>query len=227
MRKTLSLFTVLLALAMNSYDLTAQASRPSEATPILFPTSLFPVDSASSDTPSWRGRIASALAAAALGAGLGYFASQIASSDWEEGGGQEKIRRSTWAAVGGASGFALGFTIPVLGQASGSGSSLPSGGDRFVITGEEIRKASVTNALEAVRIFHPEWLVRRGQEAFAGAESDNIRVYFDNMQIGGIEALEGVNALTIESIRFWDAQRATARWGTGHTHGAIQIITLR
>jgi len=225
MRKTPILFTIVLALAMNSDCLTAQASGHTEAAPFLFPTSIFPVDATSSETSSWKGRIPSALAGAALGAGLGYFASQVARGDWDEGGGQKEIHRSTWAAVGGAGGFALGFSIRIWGQPPGGGSAVRYGGDRLIISSEEIMEASVTNALEAVRLFHPEWLVQRGQEAFAGAESDNIRVYLDQTQLGGIETLQGVNTLIIDSIRFYDAQRATARWGAGHTHGAIQIIT--
>ena len=106
MRRTPLLFAVLLALAMNSHDLIAQASRPSEAGPLQFPPLTLQVDTISQGAQSWGVRLASGLAAAAIGAGLGFFASQLATGDWEEDGGQDKIHRSTWAAVGGTSGFA-------------------------------------------------------------------------------------------------------------------------
>jgi hypothetical protein len=176
--------------------------------------------------PSWSSRLASGLAGAAIGAGLGYFASQVSRGDWDEGGGRKEINRSAWAAVGGAGGFVLGLSIPLWGRPPGGGASPPAGADRFLITGEDIRDASVTNALEAVNLFHPEWLVRRGQGIFQADESDDIRVYLDEVPLGGVETLQGLSPLIIDFIRFYDPQRATARWGANHGRGAIQVVTL-
>jgi hypothetical protein len=174
---------------------------------------------------SWGGRLVSGVAAAAVGAGLGYFASQVALGDWDEDSGKGEIHRSTWAAVGGASGFALGFSLPVWGRPPGSSEPLPYGGGRFEITGEEIREASFANALEAVQFLRPEWLIERGQEAFYDPTSDNIRVYLDNVQLGGVQDLAGISPAIVRSILFFNRQQATARWGTGHTHGAILVLT--
>ncbi|MFH1765909.1 MAG: hypothetical protein ABIF09_17110 [Gemmatimonadota bacterium] len=220
------LILAILVLARGWGGAAAQTPSGTETALYLLQSPATAVDTAFTDAPSWGGRIVSGLAAAALGAGIGFFASQIAQGDWDKDGAQKQIHRSAWAAVGGASGFALGFSLPVWGQPPGGGTSILYGGDRFLITGDEIREASVSNALEAVRLFHPEWLVQRGQEAFAEPESDNLRVYLDNVQLGGIEDLAGVNTLIIEELRFFDGQRATARWGTGHSHGAIEVVTM-
>jgi hypothetical protein len=165
------------------------------------------------------------LASATLGAGIGYFASQIASSDWEDDQGGTKVHRGRWAAAAGAGAFAIGFSFPVWGHAPGSGSPDP-GPDRFVITGEEIRGASIADALEAVEHFHPEWLVERGRDAFAEPGADPLSVYLDEVPLGETDALQGISSLMIDYIRFLDARQATARWGTGHSHGVIQVITL-
>jgi len=186
-------------------------------------TRALPLDTAFSEHPSLKNRIATAVAGAAIGAGLGFFASQVAQSDWDEDGG--RIHRSTWAAIGGAGGFVLGFSVPMGGYAPGGGSLLP-GGSQDVISREQILEASVSTALEAIRLFHPEWLILRGQESFNDPDSDTIRVYIDNVHVGSIEALREMSTVTVESIRFWSAQRATARWGSGHTHGAIQVVTM-
>ncbi len=227
-KRTTSVLTLVLLVLARGWGSAAAQMIPNgtETAHHLLQRPALTVDTTSEETQSWSGRVVSAFAAAAVGAGIGFFASQIVQGDWDEEGGQGRIHRSTWAAVGGAGGFALGFSLPVWGQPPGGGAAVLYGGSRFLITGEEIRDASVNDALEAVRLFHPEWLVQRGQEAFAGPESDNIRVYLDNVQLGGVEDLAGVNTLIIETIRFFDAQRATARWGTGHGHGAIEVVTM-
>jgi hypothetical protein len=122
-------------------------------------------------------------------------------------------------------GFALGFSFPL----SGGGGNIAAGGmspGRMVITAEQIREISATDALEAVRTLRPEWLIQRGQSALYDPEGDNIRAYLDEMEIGGVAALAEVSSRIIASIRFIDAARATARWGTGHTQGVIQVITM-
>jgi hypothetical protein len=157
--------------------------------------------------------------------GVGYFASQVALSDWSEESGNHRVRRPLWAGIGGGLGFALGFSFPL----SGGGGNIAAGGmspGRMVITAEQIREISATDALEAVRTLRPEWLIQRGQSALYDPEGDNIRAYLDEMEIGGVAALAEVSSRIIASIRFIDAARATARWGTGHTQGVIQVITM-
>lgn len=204
----------------------AQTARPLGVGPSVFPTVALQLDDAATQGGSWKSRLASGLAGAAIGAGLGYFASQLTRGDWDEDGGGKEINRSAWAAIGGAGGLALGLSIPIWGRAPGRGESLPAGEDRFVIRGEEIRDASVANALEAVNLFHPDWLVQRGQGIFLASEFDDIRVYLDELPLGGLEALQGVSPLIIDFIRFYDPQSATSRWGANHGRGAIQVVTL-
>jgi len=189
-------------------------------------STLLQVDSAPPSPSTWKSRFVTGMVTAVLGAGVGYFASQVATSDWDESRGGSGVHRGTWAAVGGAGGFALGFSIPGLGIDSGGGGERTLGPDRFLITGVEIREASVGNALEAIQLFHPEWLVLRGQEDFYDPEGDNIRVYLDEVRMGGIDELAGIDAQGIEYIRFFDSRQATARWGTGHPHGAIQVVAM-
>ena len=204
----------------------AQTARPLDAGLPGSPAFGLQLDGHATRGGSWKSRLTSGLAGAAIGAGLGYFASQLTRGDWDEGGGRKEINRSAWAAVGGAGGLVLGLSIPVWGRAPGRVASRPAGEDRFVITGEEARAASVANALEAVNLFHPEWLVERGQGILQTSESDHIRVYLDEIPLGGVEALQGLSPLIIDFIRFHDPQSATARWGANHGRGAIQVVTL-
>ena len=146
--------------------------------------SLLPGTLAAQDSnigPGWKERILTAVGGALVGAGVGFFASQVAVSDWDEEGSRQRVSRSTWAVVGGGSGFMLGFSLPITGQAPGPRTPLP-GSDRFIITGDQIREASLGNAMEAVRFFHPEWLRQQRPDSFADHTPDNIQVYLDNVR---------------------------------------------
>ncbi|MBT8397840.1 MAG: hypothetical protein HKO65_07970 [Gemmatimonadetes bacterium] len=219
-------FALLLALIPSNIGVYAQSLEGAAPEAFRIRTPVLFGDSAVVEGPSWTNRILSGLAGAAVGAGIGYFASQVASSDWEAGKGHSILHRPTWAAVGGAGGFALGFSIPIGGRKANPVMPFPFEEERFTISGDEVREAMVGNALEAVRLFHPEWLITRGQESFSGPDIDNVKAYMDNVPLGNVEALAGIAVGLVESIRFYDSRRATARWGMSHPQGVIQVITL-
>jgi hypothetical protein len=193
---------------------------------------------------AWRNRLLTGLGAGLLGAGIGFFASQLAESDWDETLGGYKADRSPWALVGGGVGFAVGFSFPIA-PGPPSGPSLPRGRNRDLISYEEIqealsqpigqqrehitaaemRRAVVTDGLELVRLLRPDWLVQRGVSTFGDPDTETIRVYLDNQELGGIEALELVQVTVIRSVRFLNSARATALFGAGHTQGVIQVLT--
>jgi hypothetical protein len=228
MFRKLTILAVLGASTFNIDGVGAQEPAPTrvESSPVFFHPLL--LDTAAFEQPSWKSRIVTGLAGAALGAGIGFFASQVAQGDWDEEGRRQPVNRSTWAAVGGASGLLLGFSVPIGGQARpGAGGSFP-GSDRFIITDEQIREASVSNALEAVTFFHPEWLRQQrpdSAEDFRIFTAGEIPVYLGNARLEGIHDMAGISAIVVRSIRFLNTQQATVRWGTGHRFGAIQILT--
>jgi hypothetical protein len=75
------------------------------------------------------------------------------------------------------------------------------------------------------RLLRPEWLIERGVTSFSATESEGIRVYLDSQSMGGIDALEIIDASIIEPVHFHSATQATARWGGGHREGVFQVIT--
>jgi hypothetical protein len=188
-------------------------------------TTSVPVDTTSSNGSFWDNRFWSALGGAVLGAGVGYFASQLVRSDWDEIPGQSQANRPAWATVGGSLGLAVGFSFPL---SFGGGAAIPAPRaieSRYLITAEQIHGAVVATAYEAVRLFRPEWLVKRLPDIIGQSSSETMRVYLDDFLFGGIDSLREVNALTIEAIRFVPTSVATARWGVGHSYGAIQVLT--
>jgi hypothetical protein len=203
--------------------------RAQAAHPIAFPGSDDSVPEVTGAAPghSLARRIGTALAGAVVGAGVGYFASQVALGDWDELSGRHRISRTTWAAIGGGAGMTLGFSFPLGGGGSGSPGGahlvLPSG--RAVITAGEIVGSGASSAYDLVRNLRPEWLNRRLAHAWDTKEEADIRVYLDTQLLGGLDALSSIAAQNVQAIYRYDAAAASIRWGAGHQEGAILVVT--
>lgn len=175
---------------------------------------------------------------AAAGAWVGFMASQVAVSDWEDHAG---IERNNWVAGGAAFGLAVGLTLPNGGRAVPSPEAPPDRG-RSILTTEEIRRSRAASLYEVIRSLRPEWLRTRGTESIretprgrsTGAGPGDvviqpgiptIRVYLDDSLLGDVDALRDVQPGLVGEARFLDRAEATQRWGAGHLHGAIHVIT--
>ena len=79
-------------------------------------------------------------------------------------------------------------------------------------------------AYEAVAALHSNWLSPRGTDSFHSPSE--VLVYVDNVKLGGVDAMRGVNTLSVNSIRHFNGVAATERWGVGHSSGVILISTL-
>jgi hypothetical protein len=172
---------------------------------------------------AWYSRVLSALGGAAIGAGVGFFASQVFTGDWEEAPGRE-VDRPAWAAVGGSIGFAVGFSFPVGGR--GRQPQLARGlrGGRYQLNPDEWRSRSgINNALEAVRLYRPEWLNERGVHILT-APDEGVVVYLDDVRLGSVDTLRDLNIQIVRSMHYLDAGAATSRWGAGHSHGVILVV---
>jgi hypothetical protein len=226
-------------------EVTAQRVARTPFTPVSLPQELF---ADTNDGPSTVSRIASALGSAVLGAGLGFFASQLVEGDWDETGGSGAVDRGLWAAVGGSVGFTVGLKFPILSRGQGIAGSggLPRG--RQHLAAPALEGIGMSNAYEAVQSLRPEWLVIRGARSLAAgtdpirvegsgagvritgstpliSEAGTIQVYVNGVNVGGVASLSAINVLTVQDMYFFDAAAATIRWGEGNPHGAILVIT--
>ena len=216
-------FTFLLIAGVRVGEIAAQAPLSTESAVVgdLIPT--YPIDLVSSDGPSWQSRVWNAVAGAALGAGVGYFASQLASGDWDDG--EITRHRRQWAVVGGSVGLVTGFSFPFFGRGASLVPTLSSN-PRTIITALEISESSASTAYEAVRLLRPNWLADRGVDVFGQTAGDALKVYVDGHRFGGIETLSEISARNVQTIRFFGAAQAVARWGAGHAQGAILVNTI-
>ena len=95
--------------------------------------------------------------------------------------------------------------------------------DRNLITQQQIIEYKFTNAFDAVQALHSNWLQARGTDSFRSP--GQVLVYFDNIRLGGVESLRGIELGSILFIRHFDGISATARWGLDHGQGVIYVST--
>ena len=232
----ISLLSVsVLAVSLSVGDLSAQAPRSMQSALAGDALPPSPPDLVSTSGPSWQSRFWNALGGAALGAGVCYFASQLASGDWEEG--DIDRNRQDWAVAGGSIGLAAGFSFPFFGHGGSMRHRLRSS-SRSLITTEEVREAAANTAYEVVRLLRPHWLNSRTPALIADVRCsannpvcepisvDKMKVYLDGHRLGGGSTLMDINARNIESIRFFNPAQAVARWGAGNGQGAILVNTI-
>ena len=122
----------------------------------------------------------------------------------------------------------------VLSLAAGcasAGASSPARQNQNVISSEEITASSATTAYEVIQKLRPNFLRTRG--AVHGApvnganniEAVDLVVYLNENRLGGSEQLRQIPTTDIREIRYFSASEATTKWGTGHSAGAIQIVS--
>lgn len=113
--------------------------------------------------------------------------------------------------------------------------------DRNMISTEEIRASSASNAYDLVKTLRPAWLRTRGYSTLQTTTIPNpleggtidvmaapqIMVYIEGVRQGDQESLRNVELGDVASLVFLDSNAATLRYGTGNTHGAIVIEKIR
>lgn len=190
--------------------------------------------------PSLRTRIGRLFTGAVVGGWVGYFASHVAVSDWENRTGVTSYRR-TWTTGGVLLGVAVGYLISP-GGGHGPAIAQPGlGASRKRIERDEIERSGATDAYQLIRSIRKEWLIPRGQNSFRESArgfadfdqplsvtpgADHILVYLDNARLGGTQHLEEVALDMVGHIEFIDGAEAVFRWGTGHVHGVILLTSL-
>lgn len=141
------------------------------------------------------------------------------------------LRRGGWFALSRLI-AAVAAVALVATACSSSGAPAPRGGGRSapnLITEDEIAKASVQNALEAVQKLRPAML-KRPTVASANAQSKGeLVIYVDNTRFGSgaVENLRQIPASTIAAVRYFSASESQMKWGSNHPGGVIEVLTKR
>jgi hypothetical protein len=124
-------------------------------------------------------------------------------------------------------GAAIAFAI---GCAS-TGAKSAARANSNVITSEEIAAGAGATAFEVIQRLRPSYLHTRGAVRGAPTANSNnlepvdIVVYVGDNRVGGSEQLRQISVTEIREIRYFTASEATTKWGTGHSAGAIQVLS--
>lgn len=96
-----------------------------------------------------------------------------------------------------------------------------------VVTQEELGNVVSSSMLfDALRALRPAWFRRHPMTLRPDAEGD-IVVYLDQNRLGGPESLRSIAIASVTLVRHYSPADAQARFGLGHIHGAIQVVTSR
>jgi hypothetical protein len=131
-------------------------------------------------------------------------------------------------------------TTPAIGQSNARASTDKN--SRSAITTAEIEKFGTSGSVhDLVHALRRSWLnvqdmsLRETQtltpaprrEAIVTPADDarTLTVYLDNVKIGSIEELRSLTLASVREVRYFTAAQAMRRWGSGHEHGAIEVIT--
>ena len=183
-----------------------------------------------------------------IGAWLGFVAAKIKMSDWNDASrGSAANRTRNRATVAGA---LVGAALTnVLFRSHACGSEMPQVAEaaaprpnaRRPITPDEIQRAGVTtNVYDLVNTLRRNWLNVRGIDKFSEAPRSvtvdgqdvtipgepQLIVYLDNTRLGTISELRDLPVAGVVGVRYFDGSEATFKWGAGHSHGAIQVLTV-
>lgn len=100
-------------------------------------------------------------------------------------------------------------------------------GHRDVLFEAEIQSSNIpgSTVYDVIQRARPEYLRSRGPNSFRNASPPTAVVYLDGMKYGELEQLKSLRADNVFQIQYLSAPNATTRFGTGHTGGAILIIS--
>jgi hypothetical protein len=206
-----------------------------------------PQSASSSCSISAGNRVLRSGVGATLGAWIGFVAAKIKLSDWNDAsrGAAANRTRNKATVVGAVIGLALA-NIP-FGSHSCGGAEAPSPvsppvpAARRPITADEIAHSGVsTNVYDLVYSLRRNWLNVRGIETLSeaprtveagGAEvtipgEPQLVIYLDNTRLGTLSQLRQLPVAGVVGVRYFDGPQATYKWGMGHSHGAIVVVTL-
>jgi hypothetical protein len=92
-----------------------------------------------------------------------------------------------------------------------------------LIASHEIRSVDRLTAYDLVASLRPMWL--RNRDVQSQTLDRNVVVYFNNMRLGGKDALQSIDARSVASLEYFNATEAALKWGPGHEYGVIQVRT--
>jgi hypothetical protein len=141
-----------------------------------------------------------------------------------------------------AAAFVAALTAAFPGPALGQHVEGRARNARSMISGAEIEKYGANGSVhDLVHALRRQWLnvqqlsIRETPTITAQGKSGarvtpagdaTLLVYLDRIKIGDIESLRSLPLAGVVAVRYYTPAEALRRWGSGHEHGAIEVITV-
>ena len=125
--------------------------------------------------------------------------------------------------------FAAIAMIAMVSACASSGGAVPIQ-NQNVISTDEITQSAASNAYDLIQRLRPNYLRTRGAvhgtpDKANKLEPVDVVVYLNENRLGTTEQLRQISTMDIREIRYFNSSEATTKWGTGHSAGAIQVVT--
>ena len=126
--------------------------------------------------------------------------------------------------------FAAVALIVVASACVSSGGGAVPIQNQNVISTEEITQSAAANAYDLIQRLRPNYLRTRGAvhgtpDKANKLEPVDVVVYLNDNRLGTSDQLRQISTMDIREIRYFSSSEATTKWGTGHSAGAIQVVT--
>jgi len=100
-----------------------------------------------------------------------------------------------------------------------------SPGNPHLITEDDIARVHAQTAYDAVAKLRGNFLTRRGSTSVMNTSNAEANVYLDDVYIGAVATLKGIQASDVSTIRVYRAWEVAARFGNGNVGGVIEVYT--
>lgn len=126
-----------------------------------------------------------------------------------------------------ASRLILAAALAAAAACSGNPGPQPAGprSDSRTVTQADLEAATQTNLYDFILAYRPRWLQGRGPTGVTGGRRLSIAVFLDTQNIGGPEQLRTLTLSNIETVRFYDAAEAQARFNVRDAGAVIHVLT--
>ncbi len=115
-------------------------------------------------------------------------------------------------------------TCLMLGCAGASSPSRPASGSGSLLSRAQLQATNSADLYSAISKLRPEWLSSRGPTSVTDPTPTAASVFMNGTLLGRVEYLREMKVIEVTEVRYWDAGRASARFGMGHPRGVIEII---
>ena len=110
----------------------------------------------------------------------------------------------------------------LVGCAASAGGSGQTRSSSNVLLRAEIEGTGVTNLHDAIQQLRPQFLRTRGNTSIMGA-ADQIKVYLNGTELGGISTLQTIQASSVERVEFVRGPDTAVRFGLDNPAGVIAV----